>query len=102
MRPPFVVRRTVPTLPLAQTTRSLTTDSPRSLAVEPVGLSSQEYSRLPPDVNASDTTETATSPTRSATRLNTARKLTTPLAARGSKGKSYAATARSSAPRPSS
>jgi hypothetical protein len=40
-RPWFVVRNTVPRLPLVQTVRSLTTERPRSRAAEPVGVSSQ-------------------------------------------------------------
>src|SRR3954449_939012 len=39
--PRSVVRRTVPTLPLAQATFALTAESPRRLAVEPVGVSCQ-------------------------------------------------------------
>ena len=42
--PPSTVRRTVPPLPLAQTTDELTTDSPRSRALEPVGVSCQAKS----------------------------------------------------------
>src|SRR5687767_14433165 len=40
--PRSVVRRTVPALPLAQATFALTAESPRRLAVEPVGVSCQE------------------------------------------------------------
>ena len=39
--PLSVVRSTVPTLPLAHAALSLTAESPRSRAVEPVGVSSQ-------------------------------------------------------------
>jgi hypothetical protein len=56
-------------LPLVQTTRSLTTDSPRSLAAEPVGLSSHEYCRLEPDVKASETAATTAAVRRSGTFL---------------------------------
>jgi hypothetical protein len=56
-------------LPLVQTTRSLTTDSPRSLAVEPVGLSSHEYDPRSADVKASETAATTAAVRRSGTFL---------------------------------
>src|SRR5829696_6639894 len=74
--PPFVVRRTVPRVPLVQTTRLLTTDSPRNCAVEPVGVSCHEYSCLPPET-AIETTATATTPIRSGRRFTTVREANT-------------------------
>ncbi len=71
--PPFVVRSTVPTLPLAHTTLSLTTESPRSRAVEPVGLSCHEKSAACPGEKAAETAAIATTSPINARRFATAR-----------------------------
>ena len=74
--PRSVVRRTVPRLPLAQATFSLTAESPRRLAVEPVGVTCHAKSSFLPDANASDVATSMETATSSEIRFSTGGNLT--------------------------